>query len=256
MKFAIIGLGYISDKHLEAIQSHGELIYACDVHDNVGHLDRYFPDCKFTTNPEQFFTWIRSGVDYTVICTPNHLHYHHMELASPYTKVICEKPLVISAEQYYKLKNKDRIFPLLQLRLCEELVNHCKNADELIINYHCKRGDWYNRSWKTNQDKSGGLLFNIGIHLLDLCCFLYGKPVRVTPRKILFKGTTVQFDIGLTKNKREFIADGKPFVAEIGNLHADVYERIIKGKWYNGQTTKEAILLAERLSIRDDCLVV
>lgn len=257
MTFAIIGLGYISSKHLQAIDAiGGELLYACDRHDNVGHLDSLHPDCQFTKEPEVFFEWIKEGVDYTVICTPNYLHYYHCELATPYTKVICEKPLCISGREYESLSNKDNIFPLLQMRLCEDLIQHCQNASHLEINYHCKRGHWYERAWKTNDAKSGGLNFNIGIHLLDLCCFLYGTPKHCYDDYILFDNCEVDFNIGLDKNKREFIADGKPFIAEIGNLHTDLYRKIITNNWYDAKTCKESILLAERLSERVDRVVV
>lgn len=258
MTFAIIGLGYISSKHLKAIDEvGGELLYACDRHDNVGHLDRVHPNCQFTKEPEVFFEWIKEGVDYTVICTPNYLHYYHCELASPYSKVICEKPLCISEREFESLSNKDKIYPLLQMRLCEDLIDHCKDAQRLEISYHCRRGDWYDKSWKTNNTKSGGLNFNIGIHLLDLICYLYGEPVHCWDNSIIFSGDRyVEFNISLDKNERKFIADGQSFIADIGNLHTDVYRKIITNNWYNAKTCKESILLAERLSEREYRVVV
>ena len=48
-KFAIIGVsGYIAKKHVKCIKElKGDLVAAMDLHDNVGFLDSFFPNCKF-----------------------------------------------------------------------------------------------------------------------------------------------------------------------------------------------------------------
>ena len=45
----------------------------------------------------------------------------------------------------------------------------------MIWNNITPRGNWYKYSWKGDENKSGGLLYNIGIHLFDLINFLFGK---------------------------------------------------------------------------------
>ena len=47
-KFAIIGVsGYIAKKHVKCIKElNGDLVAAMDLHDNVGFLDSFFPNCK------------------------------------------------------------------------------------------------------------------------------------------------------------------------------------------------------------------
>jgi UDP-N-acetyl-2-amino-2-deoxyglucuronate dehydrogenase len=42
------------------------------------------------------------------------------------------------------------------------------------ITYISARGNWYFNAWKGNEEKSGGLITNIGIHLFDLLLWLFG----------------------------------------------------------------------------------
>lgn len=42
------------------------------------------------------------------------------------------------------------------------------------MTYITSRGDWYHRSWKGDEQKSGGVATNIGIHFFDLLLWLFG----------------------------------------------------------------------------------
>ena len=89
--FGMIGAaGYIAPRHLRAIHdTHNNLLAAVDPHDCVGHLDRFFPDCRFFTEIERFDRYIeklRRGpeqqpLDYVSICSPNYLNDAHIRLA-------------------------------------------------------------------------------------------------------------------------------------------------------------------------------
>ena len=54
--FALTGAGgYIAPRHLQAIRdTENQLIAALDIHDSVGILDSYFPECAFFTEFERF----------------------------------------------------------------------------------------------------------------------------------------------------------------------------------------------------------
>ena len=54
--FALIGAaGYIAPRHMQAIKETGNrLIAACDPHDSVGILDRYFDQVDFFSEFERF----------------------------------------------------------------------------------------------------------------------------------------------------------------------------------------------------------
>ncbi len=176
MKFAIIGLGYIAPRHVKVIYDLGHTVkYACDISTNVGWLDSFDRGIKFTTCETEFFRWT-ADCDYTVICTPNHLHFQHC-LLSRSKYVICEKPLVLSMYDFNRLYlAKSHIRFISQLRLHPEIVNFKRDAKNIVeIVYRTPRGDWYSKSWKGDVVKSGGLLSNIGIHLFDLLLYMFGN---------------------------------------------------------------------------------
>ena len=52
--FALIGAsGYIAPRHVQAIKDTGnELVAMLDPHDNVGYIDRYFPNASYFKEPE------------------------------------------------------------------------------------------------------------------------------------------------------------------------------------------------------------
>jgi len=197
-RFALIGAGgYIARKHMEAIKATGNrLVAAIDPHDSVGILDSYFPDCRFFTEIERFdrhLEKLRRGtgadrVGYISICSPNYLHDAHVRLALRVNAhAICEKPLVINpwnldALQELEAEHAARVYTVFQLRyldavqsLRRELQSAPRNAPtDIELTYVTRRGAWYDASWKTKPEKSGGLLMNIGIHFFDLLIWLFG----------------------------------------------------------------------------------
>jgi UDP-N-acetyl-2-amino-2-deoxyglucuronate dehydrogenase len=230
--FAIVGVaGYIAPKHLEAIKKlGGEVKYAYDIADSVGVLDNYFRDCIFTTKERVFKKHLRnSNVDYLVICTPNYLHYRFIKLGLKYCKnVICEKPLVIKYDHLWKLhKHSQRINCIMQLRL-SPVVKQIKKVIELDskvkFNYFVDRGQWYDVSWKADKRKSGGLLYNIGIHVLDLMMYM-----GVDLKKCVY-------NIGVSKVMDKFLnVDGELFDLSVGfkDLHIRSYQEILKGNGFH-----------------------
>ncbi len=84
--FAIIGVaGYIAPRHLQAIKDTGNnLVAALDPSDNVGILDRFFPQTAFFTEFERFDRYLfeinntKKKVHYLSICSPNYLHDSHI----------------------------------------------------------------------------------------------------------------------------------------------------------------------------------
>jgi UDP-N-acetyl-2-amino-2-deoxyglucuronate dehydrogenase len=200
--FALVGAaGFVAPRHLKAIADTGNtLIAACDPHDSVGIIDRYFPDASFFTEVERFDRFLEKRrrmseaerVHYLSICSPNYLHDAHVRLALRVgAHAICEKPLVISPwnlDQLAALEQEygRRVYTVLQLRLLPQLrelkqklaATPTSERAEVELTYITARGRWYNVSWKGVPEKSGGLALNIGVHFFDLLIWLYGKPVR------------------------------------------------------------------------------
>jgi UDP-N-acetyl-2-amino-2-deoxyglucuronate dehydrogenase len=229
--FAIVGVaGYIAPKHLQAIKDvGGQLVFAMDISDSVGILDSYFDDCLFTTKENIFKRYLRKdNIDYLVICTPNYLHYHFIKMGLKYCKqIICEKPLVIKKRHLNNLMKYDkRINCIMQLRL-SKVVKDIKEAVKLVtkldIEYLVKRGDWYFKSWKAEKKKSGGILFNIGIHALDL---IYSLEIDID----------VNYKLKIGKKQKKIIKIGK-MVFDLSkgftDLHTESYKKILKGKGFH-----------------------
>jgi UDP-N-acetyl-2-amino-2-deoxyglucuronate dehydrogenase len=196
--FAVTGVGgFVAPRHLKAITATGNrLIAAIDPHDAVGILDRYSFDVRFFTEFERFdrhLEKLRRGpeerrVHYVSVCSPNYLHDAHVRLALRVgADVICEKPLVINpwnldALQELEQETGRRVFTVLQLRVHPALVDLKRRLDaagervhEVDLTYITARGRWYETSWKGSEERSGGLLLNIGVHFFDLLGWLFGR---------------------------------------------------------------------------------
>ena len=135
------------------------------------------------------------GIDVVDICTPPHLHFSQSVAALKAGKqVICEKPLVESLERVDQLKQieagaKGMLMPIFQNRFghgYQKMLHLVKTgitgkAFLTTVELTWYRGaayyavDWRGK-WATER---GGCLLIHGIHSLDLCLALMGKPVKV-----------------------------------------------------------------------------
>jgi UDP-N-acetyl-2-amino-2-deoxyglucuronate dehydrogenase len=166
-----------------------ELVSVYDVHDELAVLDQYFPNAACFSDMLAYTDFHRAhALDYVSICSPNHLHFEHINWAlARGAHVICEKPLVLDPaqlDQLVELENKfGQISTILQLRNIEavvqlkEKVSLSKEMYDVDVRYVSARGNWYFNSWKGNDQLSGGLVTNIGIHLFDLLLWIFG-PVQ------------------------------------------------------------------------------
>jgi len=200
--FILIGAaGYIAPRHMKAIKETGNnLIAAYDPYDGIGIMDSFFPQAHFFTEFERFDRHVekikRAGtkIDYVSICSPNYLHDSHIRYGLRIgADVICEKPLVLNpwnVEALIELEEEypNRVHTILQLRHHEailELKGKIENgpADKVYdidLTYITSRGNWYHTSWKGNEEKSGGIATNIGVHFFDMLQWIFGPIERST----------------------------------------------------------------------------
>ena len=285
--FALIGAaGYIAKRHVEAIKSiNGNLIMMCDPNDNVGYIDSLFPNCKYFKEIERFdrqlnrFDFQNDKIDYVSICSPNYLHDSHIRLSVRNNcNVICEKPLVLKTEHLNMLKEVEakynkKVLTILQLRLhpvIKELKKQVQNSNEkfkIKLKYITPRGMWYDYSWKGDIDKSGGVLFNIGIHFFDMLIWIFGEPVidnvQISNKKALgtlnFKNAEVEFYLSIDYNDlphKEWKAfrslniydKDYDFSEGFTELHNISYEKIINGEGFGINDIFPAIELIEKMN--------
>jgi len=197
--FAMIGAaGYIAPRHMKAIKDTGNILVASlDKNDSVGIIDSYFPEADFFVEYERFDRHIdllkRKGlyIDYISIASPNYLHDSHIRFALRHgAHAICEKPLVlnphnIDALQLVEKETGKSIYNILQLRLhpsiialkksiAGEVAKDPNKVFEVDLTYLTSRGHWYFTSWKGDDQKSGGIATNIGVHFYDMLGWIFG----------------------------------------------------------------------------------
>ncbi len=293
--FAITGVGgYVAPRHLRAIRDTGNgLVAALDPHDSVGILDSYFPAAAFFTEFERFdrpLEKLRRGPDESrvsvvAICAPNHLHDAHIRLALRVgADAICEKPLVLNpgnldALAELEAETQHRVFTVLQLRvhpairkLKEDLpAGGAGRRRQVVLTYITSRGSWYRYSWKGDEEKSGGLPTNIGIHLFDLLVWLFGS-VRgvVVHRKewgkvsgfLELDGADVRWFLSI--DRRDLPVEPKPgapstfrsitvddvaleFTEGFADLHTRLYEETLAGRGFGIEDARPSIELAHAI---------
>ncbi len=196
LNFGILGVaGYVAPRHLAAVHAVGGAVtVAQDIADSARVLDDSFPDATFFTDLDRMERHLakqrRDGesLDYVSVCSPNHLHDAHVRFALRNgADAICEKPVVINPWNLDLLRDAEsasgrRVWTILQLRLLPSLValrEKVATAPErqrfaVDLSYITVRGKWYFISWKGDDELSGGIATNIGIHFFDLLQWVFG----------------------------------------------------------------------------------
>lgn len=293
--FALIGAaGFIAPRHMKAIKETGNnLVAALDPFDSVGIIDSYFPEADFFMESERFDRHLDKlrrlkndkKVDYVSICSPNFLHDAHIRMALRNdAHAICEKPLVLNPwniEALVNLENETgkNIYTILQLRhhpsiiaLKEKIENGLKDkVYDINLNYITSRGNWYFRSWKGNNEKSGGVATNIGVHFFDMLSWIFGDveenivyqrndnkvsgylklkkaninwllsiDVNDLPEDALIKGQRTWRTI--TVDKEEF-----EFSGGFTDLHTISYIEILKGNGYRPTDALNAVSIVQTI---------
>ena len=276
--YALLGAaGYIAPRHITAIQqTGGKLLAACDPSDSVGILDSHCYHTQFFKAEDQLWEWLEKyPVDRLVVCTPNVQHMSHISYGLELgMDVICEKPLVLDpahlgALHELQAKTNRRVYTIFQLRLhplVQALARELQgSADQHSVEvvYHTPRGYWYQESWKGNPSESGGLLFNIGVHLFDLLLWLFGpctstgdwelSPESAKGELSCYWAEDVKWDLSISsvnKPKRLLVVDGQEYNLGLGfeALHSHCYAEINAGKGTGVTQAEPAIRLVDHLS--------
>ena len=205
LRIGLLGFGAMGKTHTWAVQNlpffYGALPFAAEVvgvcttsQEKSERVAREF-GIKIATTDEDVL--INSPeIDVIDICTPNVYHYETLKKAIAAGKsVLCEKPLCINAEEAEEIA----ALPLSQNQICGMVFNNrwlapVMRAKQLIDEGRIGRilsfeGKYLHNSatnvtrpagWK--QDSSvcgGGVLFDLGSHVIDLLGFLCGHLCEV-----------------------------------------------------------------------------
>lgn len=293
--FAMTGVaGYIAPRHLAAIRDvGGRLVAATDPFDSVGILDSYFPDCAFFTEYERFDRHLEKlrrqrpddRVHYVSVCSPNHLHDAHIRTALRVgADAICEKPLVLNPWnldilQELEIETGRRVWTLLQLRVHPALValrariraEPSGPKKQVVLSYVTSRGKWYQRSWKADQEKSGGVATNIGVHFFDLLVWLFGgvelmvvhhHDAMTCAGTMELEDASVRWFLSIDeryvpserqaagqRTYRSITIDEQEieFSGGFTDLHSEVYRRTLRAEGFGIDDTRQAIVAVHQI---------
>lgn len=140
-----------------------------------------------------FASLLTDEIDLIVITTPNQTHYDMVKGALLAGKhVLVEKPLVATAAEAEELatlaKSQGKVLYVYQNRRLDSHIATAKTILEQNLLgdvVDCEiRFDRYakgknSKVWKEAGDKGTGLVYDLGVHLIDQAVYLFGKPQAV-----------------------------------------------------------------------------
>lgn len=190
LKIAVIGAGSISDEHLKAYRNHPDVeIYAiCDINEERARLKgaKYGASNIFSSYQELLAD---REIDAVSVCTWNVSHAEISIAALDAGKhVLVEKPLCKTVEEALLMQEAvKRSGKLLQVGFVRrydanvQMLRSFLDKGEFGDIYYAKASSLRRLGnpggWFADIERSGGgPLIDIGVHMIDLCWYLMGKP--------------------------------------------------------------------------------
>lgn len=280
MKVAIVGCGFIADKHAAAIRNieGAQLVAVCDK--VPAAMERFVEE--FWAEPFQDIEVMldRVEVDVVCVCTPSGLHAPIAIRAAEAGKhLVVEKPVAMSLEDTEAMRrackengvkmavvHPNRFRPVVQelKKILDE--GHLGKISHVscIVNWNRGQAYYDQAPWRGTKAHDGGVLMNQAIHNLDLLLWFMGEPARLFSmeatrlRKIEAEDVSmgvIEFKSGALgsveasttvypKNFEESITlFGENGTVKIGGTNALYFEHLD----INGWTTEEVEKLKEKV---------
>lgn len=189
-KVGIVGCGAIYNRHLVAIKKNKnfKLEAVCDINKELSENYGKLESVRSYVSYEEM---IKSGsVNFVSICTPNDIHYEQAKFAlENKINVLIEKPVAFNYEKIIELKkiakeNNVGCYCVLQVRL-NNAVNVIKSAIKenllgeirgLSLVQRWQRPYEYFSGWRNIPKIGGGILYEVGIHYIDIMQYIFGMP--------------------------------------------------------------------------------
>ncbi|QHT59527.1 Gfo/Idh/MocA family oxidoreductase [Paenibacillus lycopersici] len=190
IRIGVIGAGSISEMHLQSYKKnpHAELVAVCDLNEERAQakagkhgIPHAYTDYEaLLADPE---------IDAVSICTWNDSHAAISIAALQAGKhVLCEKPLCRTVEEALQVERAVRHSgKTLQVgfvrrysantRIVKEMADHGEFGDIYYAKASCIRKLGNPGGWFSDIERSGGgPLIDVGVHVIDLCWYLMGRP--------------------------------------------------------------------------------
>lgn len=194
IRTAVIGTGSISDFHLKSYARHpdAELVAVCDLNaerarkkaDQFGAAKSYSDYKELLADPD---------IDAVSVCTWNNTHAEISIAALRAGKhVLVEKPLCTTVEEALRIREaveetgKQLMIGYVRrydpnARLLKEFVDKGEFGDLYYAKASSIRRHGNPGGWFADRSRSGGgPLIDIGVHMIDLCWYMMGRPKAVT----------------------------------------------------------------------------
>ena len=191
---AVVGCGRISKTHMKGLAELGNVRvkYACDlIESKAQDAKNTHPDMVETAITDYKVALADPEVETVFVLTPNYAHYTiSVEALRAGKHVMCEKPITVNYELSLEMaKAADESGKLLNIGVCnryrkgvveiENLVREGKlgNIYHVVCDYRAFRSiPGLGGDFTTKSIAGGGVLFDWGVHYLDLILYILGGP--------------------------------------------------------------------------------
>lgn len=189
VKFAIVGMGHIAKKHIEAIENTEGAVLAAVCDTNPERLTGFPAEVKTYTDLE---TMLKENEDIAVvnICVPSGLHAKLTNIVATYKRhIIVEKPMALKIEDAEEMiraakengvklavVHPNRFRPAIQKlkqKMEEGAFGKLSHANA-TVRWNRNQAYYDQAPWRGTKEFDGGVLMNQAIHDLDLMLWLMG----------------------------------------------------------------------------------
>ena len=196
-KFALVGCGRISGKHIDAINEieNASLVAVCDIDINKAKtVAKKMGNINFYSSYDEMLQ--NEDIDIVSILTPSGLHAKQtIDIVKKYKKhIVVEKPMALKLEDADEMikvcdANSVRLFvvkqnrynlPVQKLREAIEDGSFGKLVMGTVRVRWCRPQEYYDRDpWRGTWELDGGVITNQASHHIDLLEWMLGEPVSV-----------------------------------------------------------------------------
>jgi scyllo-inositol 2-dehydrogenase (NADP+) len=191
MNIALVGFGLAGRTfHAPLIQSVNGLNLQVIISSQRKEIGELYPDTIVST---EFNDALADSIDTVVIATPNELHFEQVKQALIAGKnVVVDKPIASSSVEIAELiklsKTYDKFISVFHNRrfdgdfiTLQKIIKSKQlgNIRMLESNFNRFRPVVDQNNWRETTTYAGGILFDLGPHLIDQAVSLFGKPKRI-----------------------------------------------------------------------------
>jgi len=191
IKVGIIGAGYMARRHLHAYKKISDV----EIVGVVGKTDKNRDYFKKKNNIDKFYKnhldlLSNGNIDSVSVVTPT---FTHSEIVKDCFKagchVLCEKPIALNLREAYEMviagEKANKLFMMgFIMRFYKEFQRMKRLIEDGEIGD--VRNAWFRKGsrlpigeWYLNPQKSGGVIFEMGTHLIDWIGWIVGSRIEV-----------------------------------------------------------------------------